>query len=102
MDVEIDLRDASPAARLVHADDLKRFAVVLIGDAAPPADRLGPAGVARCDEYAWVSISELVRLAGDAATPEWRASFEAMIEYARSKGWVDDELGAVRGHVERR
>jgi hypothetical protein len=25
-----------------------------------------------------------------------------MLDSARSRGWVDDELGAVRGHVERR
>jgi hypothetical protein len=102
VDVEIDLRGASPTARLVHADDHKRFAVIVIEGAASPGERLGPVGVARFDEYAWVSISELERLAGDVATPEWRASFAAMIEYARSKGWVDDDLGAVRGHVERR
>jgi hypothetical protein len=26
----------------------------------------------------------------------------AMLDFARTRGWVDDELGAVRGHVERR
>ena len=25
-----------------------------------------------------------------------------MLEFARTRGWVDDELGAVRGHVVRR
>lgn len=102
MDVEIDLRGPSPTARLLNADDLKSFAVVLLEDGASLGERLAPVGVARVDEHAWISIAELERLAGDAATPEWKASFAAMLEFARSKGWVDEELGAVRGHVERR
>jgi hypothetical protein len=102
VDVEIDLRGPSPTARLVNADDLKSFAVVLLEDDTPLGERLAPLGVARFDEYAWIATAELERLAGDAATPEWKASFQAMLEFARSKGWVDDELGAVRGHVVRR
>ncbi len=101
MDVELDLRGPSPTARLLNADDLKSFAVVLLEDEQPPGEVLAPLGVARFDEHAWIAITELERLAGNAATLEWKAAFATMLEFARSKGWVDDDLGAVRGHVER-
>ena len=102
MEVEIDLRGASPRARLVDPDDFKGFKVVLIDDGTAMGDRLAPVGVARVDEHAWVRIEELERLAGPSATAEWRESLAGMLDFARSKGWVDEELGAVRGHIERR
>jgi hypothetical protein len=48
-------------------------------------------------EYAWLDISWL-RAAGP-DTDAWLEKFDAMIEYARSKGWVDDSGARVRAHV---
>ena len=47
-------------------------------------------------------IAALREFAGSAVGPDWEAGLSSMIDYARSRGWVDDDLGAVRGHVERR
>lgn len=102
MELEVDLRRVPVGARLLDPDDFKSFRVVLVDAAGPSAEELAPAGIARLDEHAWVRIDDLRRLAGDAATPAWEESFQSMLEFARSKGWVDDELGAVRGHVVRR
>jgi hypothetical protein len=99
--VELDLRGAEAVARLVDPDDFKAFKVVVKGDTPALAARVAALGVPRLDEHAWVSIDALRNLAGEAATPAWEESLTAMIDYARSKGWVDDELGAIRGHVER-
>jgi hypothetical protein len=101
--LEIDVRNGGEArARLVDPDDFSAFAVVIVDDAPSTADRLAPAGIARLDEHAWVRLDALRELAGEAASPAWEASLASMLEFARPHGWVDDELGAVRGHVERR
>jgi hypothetical protein len=99
--IEIELHGDEVATRLVEPDDFSSFAVVITDDAPPLADRLAGVGIARLDEHAWVQIDAIRRLAGDAATPAWEEAFAAMLEKVRPHGWVDDELGAVRGHVER-
>jgi hypothetical protein len=102
MELEIDLRRAPAGVRLVDPDDFGSFRVLLVDGACPLEDVLEPAGIARVDEHAWVRIDALRDLAGPHATPDWESSLGAMLEFARTRGWVDDELGAVRGHVVRR
>jgi hypothetical protein len=89
-------------ARLVDAEDLSGFVVVLEGDEDPGAEALATGGVLGLGDHVWVRTDALRRLAGPATTPEWEEGFAAMLDYARTRGWVDDELGAVRGHVKRR
>jgi hypothetical protein len=101
MELEIDLRRAPGAVRLVDPEELRSFKVVVVEDDAPGRGRGWPEAVARHEEHAWVRIDALRRLAAPVVGPEWEAGFASMIEFARSRGWVDDELGAVRGHVER-
>jgi len=90
------------SARLVDPEDLTGFAVVLDGDEDASPEALAAGGVLGLGDHAWVRTEALRRLAGPVATPEWEDAFAAMLDYARSRGWVDDEHGAVRGHVERR
>ena len=89
-------------ARLVDAEDLTSFVVVLEGGWDPSPEALAAGGVLGFGDHAWVRTDALRRLAGPIATPEWEDAFAAMLEYARTRGWVDDRHGAVRGHVERR
>ena len=98
----MELNLGGGAARLVDAEDLTSFAVVLEGDGDPSPAALAAAGVLGFGDHAWVRTDALRRLAGSIATPEWEAAFAGMLDYARTRGWVDDEHGAVRGHVERR
>jgi hypothetical protein len=102
MEFEVDLRGARAQARLVDPDDFGSFSVVLVEDGGSLEERLSTVGVARFDEHAWIRIETLRELAGAAATPEWEASLAGMLDFAEQRGWVDDELGAVRGHVVRR
>jgi hypothetical protein len=99
--VRIDLTGGEPRARLDEPDDFTSFKIVLVEEAAPAAERLAAAGVARWDEHAWVKIDTIRELAGSGATASWEASLASMLEFARTRGWVDDDLGAVRAHVER-
>jgi hypothetical protein len=98
----VELSLGSDSARLVDPEDLTGFAVVLEDDEDPSPEALAAGGVLGLGDHAWVRTAALRRLAGPAATPEWEEAFAAMLAYARTRGWVDDAQGAVRGHVERR
>jgi len=95
--VEIRFGAGQTAVELLEPEVFTAFKVVVHGGG--PSLALAPA-VARVDEHAWIRIEALRELAGAAATPEWEASLQGMLGYARSKGWVDDDLDAVRAHVE--
>ena len=98
----MELSLGADSARLVDPEDLTGFAVVLEGDEDPSPEALAAGGVLGFGDHAWVRTDALRRLAGPAATPEWEQAFAAMLDHARTRGWVDDAQGAVRGHVERR
>lgn len=98
MIVEVRLGPDGAMSRLLEPDVFTAFKVVLHEGGPSLAEA---AGVARVDEHVWIRIDALRGLAGAAATPDWEESFQGMLTYARSKGWVDDELAAVRAHVER-
>jgi hypothetical protein len=98
----VELSLGADFARLLNPDDLSAFAVVLEGSQDPGPEALAAGGILGFGDHAWVRTDALRRLAGPAATPQWEERFATMLEYARTRGWVDDELGAVRGHVERR
>jgi hypothetical protein len=98
----VELSLGRRSARLVDPEDMTSFAVVVEGEAGPGAEALAAGGIVGLGTHAWARTDALRRLAGPLATPAWEDSFAAMLAFARSRGWVDDELGAVRGHVERR
>lgn len=98
--MELSLR--ADFARLLNPDDLSGFVVVLEADEEPGPGALAAGGVLGFGDHAWVRTDALRRLAGPLATPVWEEGFAAMLDEARMRGWVDDEQGAVRGHVERR
>jgi hypothetical protein len=96
--VVIRLGPGDPTVELIEPDVFTAFKAVAYGG-GPSLE--GVRGVARVDDHVWIRIDALRELAGAAATPEWEESFQGMLGYARSRGWVDDELNAVRAHVER-
>jgi hypothetical protein len=98
----VELILGATSARLLEPEDLTSFAVVLEDDVAPGPEALAKGGVLGFGDHAWVRTDVLRRLAGPAATPEWEQGFAAMLDYARTRGWVDDAQGAICGHVERR
>jgi hypothetical protein len=51
-------------------------------------------------EHVWLPVDGLVALPGAPSEDgDWQAGLAGMLEYARSRGWVDP-TGAVRAHVE--
>jgi hypothetical protein len=90
---------AAGRSELCDADDLQRLSVQLDGGDDAAATSLALASFGRLDgEHAWLRVDALREAGPD--DPAWRQRFDAMIDFAGSKGWTDD-AGAVRAHIER-
>jgi hypothetical protein len=101
--VHLDL--ATRTASLEEADDCGRFHLSAEGE-GDLAGALATAGVGRADAddpdgHAWVAVAAVRRLAEGQVGPSWDADFDAMLAYAATKGWLDDDATHVRAHVER-
>jgi len=92
--------DAAPPL-LREVSDLRSLKVLVHGDGADLGDALSSVGYVADDGDAFLDIAALLALAGDSADPEWRQGFDAMVEYARHKGWVDEAGRALQAHCER-
>jgi hypothetical protein len=103
MHVTVDLTSVPPAVSLVEPDDCTRFDVVVHG----PADRggldraLSGSSVGRTlGDDALVTVDAVRRLAAGSVTDGWEANFAAMLDYARSRGWLTDDGQEIEAHVE--
>jgi hypothetical protein len=97
--VHVDLGAAPPRVTLLDAGVFTAFDAVIEGGAPEPG-ALAAAGLPRSGPgHVWVPIALLRELAGDARTPAWDEQLDAMVAYAAGKGWLDEDLGAVRAHV---
>lgn len=61
--------------------------------------RVRELGLPRFEQHGWIPVALLQQLAGDTRTEAWDADLAKMVDYARSKGWYDEETAAVRAHV---
>jgi hypothetical protein len=52
-------------------------------------------------EYAWISERHLRNWRPRAGSQEWQDGLSRMIDYARGRGWIDPDSGAIRAHIER-
>jgi hypothetical protein len=51
-------------------------------------------------EHAWIDRSAVIALAGAEADDAWHAGFDAMLAYARDKGFLSEDGEAIRAHLE--
>ncbi len=79
---------------LEEAADCKSFSIVGAPETAMLTDDFRVDG-----DYVWVD-REWIAANGPQDDETWRAGFDAMLGFARGKGWIDDR-GRVRGHVVR-
>ena len=56
-----------------------------------------PSGEAR---HVWITIARLHALGAEHGAPDWRSGCDAMIAFAKSKGWLDETGRSVRAHLE--
>jgi hypothetical protein len=95
--VDLDLA----AFDLIEAADCQRFHVQVVGagDAARLDEVLGEAGTVD-DDHVWVDVEVVRRLALLCTTEAWDDEFAAMVDYARTRGWLDDGGTRIRAHIE--
>jgi hypothetical protein len=100
----IEVRGEGSRARVVlsEPDDCKKFKVVVDGSVAVEALSAALAGIGRTAgrEAVWVQPEAIRRLAAGRVDGTWDAAFSRMVEFARTKGWVDETTGEIRAHCE--
>jgi hypothetical protein len=89
--------------QLVSADDLTSLSVRVEASPVDPAAiswmlRTAGAGDVAAD-HVWLDISWLRSAAGTPG-PDWPQRFAAMLEYARTRGWLSPDGLRVRAHLE--
>ncbi|MFL0289084.1 hypothetical protein ACJH6J_29860 [Mycobacterium sp. SMC-18] len=82
MYLRIDLAQVPPAVQLLEPDDFSGFKVTV-----------------DVPEHAWVAPGTLAALAGREQDDEWKHQLAAMVDFASSRGWIDD-TGRVRAHID--
>jgi hypothetical protein len=96
------LPGGDPEVTLEEPEDLKSLKVTTpVRDIPALARAVSQIGALADDEHAWIRVSALADLAGDhGRDASWQEGFEAMLAYARSKGWMSADGGSVRAHIE--
>jgi hypothetical protein len=86
---------------LEDRDNFRAFKVVIAGENLDQARRaLADLAVLPDRDTAWVTAKALRQRPEVAQDSTWQGSFDAMIEKARPHGWIDEERGAIKAHVE--
>lgn len=89
------------AVRLDEPEDLNGFKVrVDAGDEASAAQALASVGRMADRETAWIRAGAVRALAHGRVGHDWDDGFEAMLDYAASKGWLTDDRSEIQAHVE--
>lgn len=90
------------AVELLEAEDCTSFHVEVRGDAdvAAVLDASGAGTLAEDGEHALIEIG-WVRQHASGVGPQWEQDFDAMIDYARGQGWIDEADSSIVAHLER-
>jgi hypothetical protein len=102
MIVSVDVTQAGFVVELQEPDDFHGFKVVAHGLRQDElADALRHVGRMADGDDAFIEISAVKRLAADRSQrPDWLASFNGMVEYAKTRGWTSPDGEAIRAHCE--
>jgi hypothetical protein len=102
--VVVDMECEPPGVVLEEPEDCARFDVTVRGgrDAGALDDALRSSAVGTVDGEgeALVGVDAVRRLAKGLVAETWEADFAAMLDYAGTKGWLSDDGGSIRAHVE--
>jgi hypothetical protein len=90
------------AVELIDAEDCNAFHVEVRGEPDVDAvlDTSGAGRLAEDGEHALIDIG-WVRRHATGTGPEWEQDFGGMLDYARTKGWIDESDSAIVAHLER-
>lgn len=101
--IVVDGRDVA----LESPDDCTAFHVQVVGDdgggvgVGEALDASGAGRLAEDGEHGLIEIGWIRQAATGRVDPDWDQRFEAMVDYARGQGWVDEGESSIVGHIER-
>jgi hypothetical protein len=101
--IDVDLTSAPAAIELVKPGDCTRFHMEARGgDPEVLAAALAAAGVGRLlpSGEAMIDTQSVRRWAEGRVPADWDDHFDAMLRYAKGKGWLDDSGESLQAHVE--
>jgi hypothetical protein len=101
--IDVDLSGGTPSVELVEPEDCKRFHVAVRGgDGETLASALQSEGVGRLlpSGEAMIDTAAVRRMAAGRVPQGWDDDFAAMLQYAGSKGWLDETGDSIQAHVE--
>lgn len=86
---------------VTDVDNLRELEVRSDLPVATVSQRLQAAGLGTAEgEHAWLDTHSLETMASALSDDnEWTTGYARMLDYARSKGWCDDESHTVRAHL---
>ncbi len=103
MFVQVDLGSMPPVVTLEAPENTKQFHLAVVGgsDAAMVYGALVDAAAGRLEgDDAWIGVDAVRRMAAGRVDAAWDDDFVAMLDFARSKGWLDEPGHAIKAHVE--
>jgi hypothetical protein len=102
MIITVDLSGPEGVVGLDDPSDCKRFHLSARGDdtdQAKLAAALTRSGVGRIEgDDALIQVDAIRRLADGRVTPSWSEDFDQMLDYAKTKGWLQGD--AIQAHIE--
>jgi hypothetical protein len=103
--IRVRLNARPPAVSLEELEDCARFHVAVEGggDARAVGEALARNGAGRMKDSgsAFIRVDAVRRLAEGRVPASWDAEFTKMLDYARSKGWLQGgEEEAIEAHIE--
>ena len=60
---------------------------------------MGSAGYAAGDAHVWVDAAWVRAEVGDRVGADWGERFDAMVDYAATKGWLNDARTHIKAHL---
>jgi hypothetical protein len=87
---------------LVDAEDTRAFHVEVRGDddVAAALEEAGAGTLADDGDHAHIAIG-WVRQHAVGVGPEWEQEFDAMLDFARTNGWIEEGSSSIVAHLER-
>ena len=70
------------------------------GNASQAATAIGTGACVADDQHIWVPINWILDNVGEQVTQEWKLGFLEMVDYAKTKDWVNEEETHLQAHIE--
>jgi hypothetical protein len=88
-------------ARIHEAETLTAFEIRTTElNASNAASIIGNGAYVGDEEHVWVPINWILNNAVEQASEKWNTEFRDMVDYAKTKGWVNEEATHLQAHIE--